>query len=68
RLATAGTGDVLAGAIGALLASGMPPLRAAVAAAWVHGQAARYASRTGLVAGDLVQHLPEVLDHATHVG
>ncbi len=39
-LATAGTGDVLAGMIGALLAQGMPPLAAAQAAVWMHGRAA----------------------------
>ncbi|WP_430869627.1 NAD(P)H-hydrate dehydratase [Cupriavidus basilensis] len=39
-LATAGTGDVLAGMIGALLAQGMPPLQAALAAVWLHGRAA----------------------------
>ena len=36
RLATAGTGDVLAGMIVTMLASGVEPLRAAAAAAWVH--------------------------------
>lgn len=39
-LSTAGTGDVLAGMIGALLAQGMPPLTAARAAVWIHGRAA----------------------------
>ncbi|MGY8526907.1 NAD(P)H-hydrate dehydratase [Paracidovorax citrulli] len=39
-LATAGTGDVLAGMIGALLAQGMPAADAARAAVWLHGQAA----------------------------
>ena len=41
RLATAGTGDVLSGIIGALLAGGMKPFAAAAAGAWVHGQAGR---------------------------
>ena len=36
RLATAGSGDVLAGVIGRLLAAGLPPLRAAAAGAWIH--------------------------------
>lgn len=40
-LSTAGTGDVLAGACGAMLAAGLPPLAAAEAAVWLHGQAAR---------------------------
>lgn len=39
-LATAGTGDVLAGMIGALLAQGMPARHAACAAVWIHGRAA----------------------------
>lgn len=39
-LSTAGTGDVLAGMIGALLAQGMPMLAAARAAVWIHGRAA----------------------------
>jgi len=48
-LATAGTGDVLAGLLGSLLAGGMSPLRAAVAAAYLHGLAGRYASQGGPV-------------------
>ncbi|WP_189170987.1 NAD(P)H-hydrate dehydratase [Pilimelia anulata] len=43
-LATAGTGDVLAGLIGALLAARVPPLRAAVAGAYAHGLAGRAAT------------------------
>ena len=39
RLATAGTGDVLSGIIGALLARGLPPLEAAAAGAWLHARA-----------------------------
>jgi hydroxyethylthiazole kinase-like uncharacterized protein yjeF len=48
-LATAGTGDVLAGLLGALLAGGLPPDRAAMAAAYAHGLAARRAARQGPV-------------------
>jgi NAD(P)H-hydrate epimerase len=62
RLATAGTGDVLSGILGALLATGMDPLRAAAAAAWLHAEAARRGPVVGLVAGDLVDLLPRVLD------
>jgi NAD(P)H-hydrate epimerase len=56
-LATGGTGDVLAGLCGALLAAGLPAADAARAGAWVHGAAgdlvaARLGQR-GLVAGDL---------------
>lgn len=57
RLATAGTGDVLSGIIGALLAQGMVPFDAAAAGAWLHARAAAHGPRLGLVAGDL----PELL-------
>ena len=40
RLATAGTGDVLSGIIGALIAHGLPPFEAAAAGSWIHGRAA----------------------------
>jgi NAD(P)H-hydrate epimerase len=55
RLATAGTGDVLSGVIGAFLARGVPPFEAAGLAAHVHGRAASLGIREGLVAGDLVE-------------
>ena len=48
-LATAGSGDVLAGLLGSLLAGGLPPERAAVAAAYVHGLAGRRAVQDGPV-------------------
>ncbi|MGE3357802.1 MAG: NAD(P)H-hydrate dehydratase [Acidimicrobiia bacterium] len=60
RLATAGSGDVLSGVIGALLAQGLDPWRAALAGAEVHGQAGARGPARGLVAGDLVDQLPEV--------
>ena len=53
RLATAGTGDVLSGVIGALIARGVEPRLAAALAAHVHGRAARRGPSEGLVAGDL---------------
>ena len=53
RLATAGTGDVLSGAIGAFLARGLPALEAAALAAHCHGRAAWTGRPEGLVAGDL---------------
>jgi hydroxyethylthiazole kinase-like uncharacterized protein yjeF len=53
RLATAGTGDVLSGVIGALLARGLPALEAASVGAWVHARAAELGAPEGLVAGDL---------------
>jgi ADP-dependent NAD(P)H-hydrate dehydratase / NAD(P)H-hydrate epimerase len=61
RLATAGTGDVLAGMIGALLATGSPPAHAAAAAAWLHAHAARLGPRRGLLAGDIVDLIPAAL-------
>lgn len=48
-LATGGTGDVLSGLLGSLLAGGLPPVRAAVAAAYAHGLAGRLATTTGPV-------------------
>jgi NAD(P)H-hydrate epimerase len=57
-LASAGTGDVLTGVVGAFLARGLEPFAAASAAAWVHGAAADRARETtgssGMVANDLV--------------
>jgi NAD(P)H-hydrate epimerase len=61
RLATAGTGDVLSGCIGALLARGVDPFDAAAAGAWLHGRAAHHGPAEGLVAGDVVDHLPTAL-------
>lgn len=61
RLATAGSGDVLAGIIAAALASGMDPLRGAAAAAWLHAEAATLLPRWGVLAGDLVRTLPTAL-------
>jgi NAD(P)H-hydrate epimerase len=60
RLATAGTGDVLSGIIGALVARGVPAFEAAAAGAHLHGLAAQRCPRVGTVAGDLVAVLPDV--------
>jgi hydroxyethylthiazole kinase-like uncharacterized protein yjeF len=59
-LATAGSGDVLAGMIGSLLAQGMAPFDAAHAAAWLHGEAGLRLGPGG-IADDLVALLPAVL-------
>jgi hydroxyethylthiazole kinase-like uncharacterized protein yjeF len=59
-LATAGSGDVLAGMACGLLAQRMPAFEAAAAAVWLHGAAAR-ALGPGLIAEDLSEALPGVL-------
>ncbi len=56
-LGTGGTGDVLAGLVGALLTQGMPAFEAAAAAAWLHGEAA-FRAGEGLLAEDLITQLP----------
>ena len=61
-LATAGTGDVLTGTIGGLLARGVDPFDAAWAGAYLHGVAGILAGRDlgiGAVAGDVTERLPE---------
>jgi NAD(P)H-hydrate epimerase len=64
-LATAGTGDVLSGLIGALLAKEMDPFEAACAGVFAHGRAGRAAAeRFGadhVVAGDVIDSLPDGL-------
>jgi NAD(P)H-hydrate epimerase len=61
RLASAGTGDVLAGVVGAFVAQGLAAGAAAAGAATVHGLAGHLGWRRGLVASDLLDHLPAVL-------
>lgn len=61
-LATAGAGDVLAGLITGLLAQGMGALQATTAAVWLHGEAAQ-AFGHGLIADDLPEQIPGVLQH-----
>lgn len=59
-LATAGSGDVLAGFIVGLMAQGLPAFEAACAGAWFHGACAT-AFGPGLIADDLTNMLPDVL-------
>ncbi len=63
-LATAGSGDVLAGFVTGLLAQRMPVFEAACAAVWLHGEAAQRFGR-GLIAEDLSEMLPTVLQQMT---
>ena len=60
HLATAGSGDVLAGIIGGLLSRRLPAFEAASAAVWMHGEAGNVAG-IGLIAEDLPEALPKVL-------
>jgi ADP-dependent NAD(P)H-hydrate dehydratase / NAD(P)H-hydrate epimerase len=59
-LASAGTGDVLAGVCGAMLGRGLDPFAAACAAVWLHSEAARGAG-AGMIADDLLDHLTAAL-------
>ncbi|QNN65865.1 NAD(P)H-hydrate dehydratase [Sphingomonas rhizophila] len=59
-LASAGTGDVLAGIISALRARGMDAFDAACAGVWIHGRAAELAGPL-MIADDLISELPAVL-------
>ena len=61
-LATAGTGDVLTGIVGAFLAKGLDARTAAAAAATAHALAAAHVTyKAGMVASDVIEHLPAVL-------
>lgn len=65
-LATAGTGDVLAGLIVGLLAQGMPQFEAACCAVWLHASAAKHFG-AGLIAEDICEQLPGILNELQNV-
>ncbi len=67
-LATAGSGDVLSGIIGALCARGVDALVAAALGAHVHGRAASIGPPEGLVAGDLPALVGQMLSASEEVG
>ncbi|MCQ2559371.1 MAG: NAD(P)H-hydrate dehydratase [Clostridia bacterium] len=64
-MATGGSGDVLSGIIGGLLAQGLSPEAAAACGVWLHGRAGDWAAQSkgqmGLLAGDLIDTLPKIL-------
>ena len=63
-LSIGGTGDTLAGIIGALLTRGLSPLDAAAAGAFINGKAGEIAARKfkdALVATDVIDAIPEVI-------
>ena len=64
-LATAGTGDVLSGVIGAMLAKGLAPAHAACAAVYAHVRAGQLAAAPhgpdGVIASDVIRALPAAL-------
>ena len=65
-LATAGSGDVLSGLAGALLAQGLPPLQAAAVAAYLHGIAGRLAAEGAPIgAADIITALPDAIRSVT---
>ncbi|WP_348721232.1 ADP/ATP-dependent (S)-NAD(P)H-hydrate dehydratase [uncultured Candidatus Puniceispirillum sp.] len=61
-LASAGTGDVLAGLVAGLIAQAMPPFEACCAAVWMHGDAAIHFG-PGMIAGDIPDLIPFILGH-----
>lgn len=67
-LATSGSGDVLAGIAGGLLARGCPPLEATIWAVWLHGEAGRECARNispiGFLARELLGAIPGLIRRA----
>jgi NAD(P)H-hydrate epimerase len=68
-MATAGTGDVLTGMIGSLLAQGYGPTQAAILGVYLHGLAGDLAAQergeAGLIAGDVIEKVPEAMKTVT---
>jgi NAD(P)H-hydrate epimerase len=64
-MATAGTGDVLTGMIGSLLAQGYGPTQAAILGVYLHGLAGDLAAQekgeAGMIAGDVIEKVPEAI-------
>lgn len=68
-LATAGTGDVLSGIAGSLLATGLDATEAGAVAAHLHGRTGQLAAERGpLLAGDLVRRLPDAVGRVRGLG
>ena len=71
-LATGGSGDVLAGIIGSLLAQGTEPFSAAVSSVVIHAEAGlavtRHRGEAGILARDIIESLPEVIGALRHAG
>lgn len=64
-LASGGTGDVLAGLIGGLLAQGLGPLDAAAAGVYLHGRAGELGGPVGGLAGEVAERIPEAWNQLT---
>jgi NAD(P)H-hydrate epimerase len=71
-LASGGTGDVLAGIVGGLLAQGCDPFTAAVTGVYVHAEAGRVVAgrlgESGLLASDLLVEIPPVMEQLRRGG
>jgi NAD(P)H-hydrate epimerase len=70
-LATAGTGDVLAGLIAGMLAQGLNAYDAAVTGGYIHGLAGSWAARAAgsprsVIAGDVIEQIGEALNSIEH--
>jgi NAD(P)H-hydrate epimerase len=66
-LATAGTGDVLAGVIGSLLAQGLDPFDAAACGAWLHGRAGELAGQQTTAVSTMASDVVDNISRAIHL-